>query len=69
MLFRKDIEPSCAYCKRGTLVSETEVMCMKRGVVSADGSCRSFRYDPLKRIPTPPVTLDLGKLKDEDFSL
>ena len=69
MLFRKDIEPSCAYCKRGTLVSETEVMCMKRGVVSADGNCRSFRYDPLKRVPPRPVKLNTDQLREEDFSL
>ena len=69
MLFRKDIEPQCAYCKRGSPVSETEVMCLKKGIVAADGSCRSFRYDPLKRVPPPPVAPDFSRLKDEDFTL
>ena len=69
MLFQKDIEPRCCYCQRGTQLDEEQILCVKKGVVSLGSSCRSFRYDPLKRVPTPPVTLDLGKLKDEDFSL
>lgn len=67
MLFQKDIEPRCCYCQRGTKLDEEQVLCVKKGVVSPGGSCRSFRYDPLKRVPTPPVSLDLGKLKDEDL--
>ena len=31
MLFEKDIEPRCAYCKRGSLLGEDQVMCLKRG--------------------------------------
>ena len=69
MLFRKDIEPCCAYCKRGTPVSETEVMCLKKGVVSSEGSCRAFRYDPLKRVPPRPAALETEGLKEADFLL
>ena len=69
MLFQKKIEPRCAYCQRGTQLDEEKMLCAKKGVVSRAGSCRAFRYDPLKRVPTPPVTLNLDKLKDEDFSL
>ncbi len=69
MLFQKDIEPRCLYCQRGTMLDEDQILCAKKGVVAPGGSCRSFKYDPLKRVPTPPVTLDLDKLKDEDFSL
>ena len=32
-LFRKDIEPRCAYCEKGSQFSETEVACVKRGIV------------------------------------
>ena len=46
MLFEKDIEPRCAYCKRGSLLGEDQVMCLKRGIMSAAGSCRAFRYAP-----------------------
>lgn len=69
MLFRKDIEPRCAYCCRGQGISEREVACVKRGVVPVEHSCRSFRYDPLKRVPPRPAALDTGRLREEDFSL
>ena len=69
MLFEKDIEPRCAYCKRGSPLGEDQVMCLKRGIMSAAGSCRSFRYDPLKRVPPRPAVLDTEKLNEADFSL
>lgn len=69
MLFTKKIEPRCAYCQRGTALDEEQVVCLKKGVVSAGGSCRAFRYDPLKRVPPKPAVLELGKLRDEDFVL
>ena len=31
MLFRKDMDPRCAYCKRGQQLNEREVACVKRG--------------------------------------
>ena len=68
-LFQKKMEPRCAYCARGRALDGDQVVCPKKGVMSAGSHCRSFRYDPLKRVPTPPVTLNLDKLKDEDFSL
>ena len=69
MLFEKDIEPRCAYCKRGAVLDEERVMCMKKGIVSAAGSCRRFQYEPLKRVPPKPVTADFSHLKEEDFVL
>ena len=69
MLFQKDIEPRCAYCQRGVRLEEEKILCAKKGVVSPGGSCRAFRYDPLKRVPPPPRALDLSGLKDEDFTL
>lgn len=67
-LFRK-MEPRCAYCQRGQQINEGDVMCVKRGIVSADAHCHAFKYDPLKRVPPRPASLDTGKLKEEDFSL
>ena len=32
-LFRKNIDPRCAYCQRGQQISETDVMCVKHGIV------------------------------------
>ena len=69
MLFRKDIDPRCAYCKRGQQLNEREVACVKRGVVPVEHACRLFRYDPLKRVPPRPAALDTGRLSEEDFSL
>lgn len=69
MLFTKKIEPRCAYCQRGTPLDGEQVICPKRGVVSAGERCRAFRYDPLKRVPPKPAALELGKLRDEDFIL
>ena len=69
MLFQKNIEPRCAYCQRGTQLDEEKVLCARKGVVSPGSSCRAFRYDPLKRVPPPPVVPDFSKLKDEDFLL
>ncbi len=69
MLFRKDIEPRCAYCDKGTVVNDNEVICRKRGIVPIDGCCRAFCYDPLKRVPPRPVKLNTEKLSEEDFSL
>jgi len=68
-LFRKNIDPSCAYCRHGERVSDTMVLCMKKGSVSPDDRCRSFRYDPLKRVPPRPVGLDTDRLEEKDFSL
>lgn len=63
MLFRRDMEPSCAYCERGTPES-----CRRRDPASPDG-CRAFRYDPFKRVPPRPAFLRVSKFKPSDFSL
>ena len=38
MLFRKDMDPRCAYCQRGQQINEREVACVKRGIVAAGHS-------------------------------
>ena len=68
-LFRKNIEPRCAYCEHGGLINEREVACVKQGVVPMEHHCRSFRYDPLKRVPPRPAALDTSKLREQDFTL
>lgn len=69
MLFEKSIEPRCAYCQRSAPLDDKNVLCRKKGVVSAGGSCRGFKYDPFKRVPPKPMAPDFSRLKDEDFSL
>lgn len=68
-LFQKEIEPRCAYCVRGRALSDDQIACPKKGVMSAGDHCRAFRYDPLKRVPPRPAKLSTAGLKDEDFSL
>ena len=69
MLFRKKIEPRCAYCTKGSPLNENEVACVKRGIVAAAFHCGGFCYDPLKRVPPRPVKLETNKLSAEDFSI
>ena len=69
MLFRKKQTKSCTYCSHGTQIGETQVLCIKKGVVSAAGACHKFTYDPTKRIPVKAKTLDFEKYDKEDFTL
>ncbi len=69
MLFQKKIEPRCDYCAKGTWLEEGVIACLKRGIVTPGSSCRSFRYDPLKRTPLRPVLPDFSGLGREDFTL
>ena len=69
MLFDKKIQPSCSYCTHGTKISDEEVACLKRGVVSSGGCCRKFSYDPLKRRPPKPAPLNTSGYSQEDFDL
>jgi hypothetical protein len=68
-LFRKNIDPRCAYCQHGSRISEREVACVKRGVVPAEHHCRAFRYDPLRREPPRPASLDTAELGEQDFRI
>jgi hypothetical protein len=54
MLFRKNIEPACAYCRHSSLIDDESAICVKKGVVMLWSKCRHFNYDPLKRIPDTP---------------
>ncbi len=69
MLFRKGIEPRCAYCAHAARVSDEEVACEKKGVVDAGGHCRRFKYDPLKRVPPKKPQLVTRGLTDDDFKI
>lgn len=69
MKFRKHIDPRCAYCVHGSTISDTQVACVKRGIVAMEYRCGSFRYDPLRRIPQRPVDLPTEKLRAEDFEV
>jgi len=68
MIFRKKIEPRCAYCKESRTLSEREAACRYKGVVPLTASCAKFRYDPMKRVPPPPVQLR-GGYSPDDFKI
>ena len=68
MLFRRDVEPNCAYCEYAERVDDTEWKCVKRGRAFPKRACKAFRYDPLKRVPPRPASLR-RKFREEDFSL
>ena len=68
-ILRKKIDPRCAYCARGVpLAKQGEIGCVRRGVMDAGDFCRSFRYDPMKRVPPKPVRLR-GDYTDADFKI
>ncbi len=68
-LFRKDIEPRCAYCAKGSMINDREVICSRKGVVAMEYHCGRFRYDPFKRVPPRPVKLQTSRLTEEDFAI
>jgi hypothetical protein len=69
MLFRKNMEPRCAYCRFSAPAETGTVICKKRGIRDETDHCRRFRYDPLRRVPPKPLTVDFSKYDDRDFSL
>lgn len=69
MLFDPNIEPSCSYCQFGVLIGNGEVACEKRGITSAFGSCRKYRYDPIMREPERPTAIERDEYTEEDFQL
>ena len=68
-LFQRKIEPRCAYCAHGKPLGADQIVCPKKGVMSAGSHCRSFRYGPLLRPPPRPAKMAGLNLDDEDFSL
>lgn len=69
MLFRKKIEPSCAYCRCGARLEDDQILCAKKGLKTVDDKCWRFRYDPCKRVPAKAKALDFSKYEEMDFSL
>jgi len=69
LLFDKKIEPSCSYCRYGTALGCDEVACIRRGIMSASGSCGAFRYEPTKREPQASPSLNPTEFTEEDFRI
>ena len=69
MLFNRNIEPCCAYCRYSETLGYDEYACSKRGIMSGFGFCGEFRYEPTKREPQPLPNLKASELSEEDFTL
>ena len=67
MLFNRNIEPSCAYCRFGTALGNDEFVCSKRGIMTGFGYCSSFVYEPTKRVPQALPRLKSSALPEEEF--
>ena len=68
MIFRKDIEPRCAYCRHGTPLEYGKMACRRKGIVDNSYHCRHFTYDPIMRVPPKHIVLK-NQFTEEDFSL
>ena len=67
-LFGNFVEPACRYCHNARESGDgTLILCQHRGVVAPYDSCRKYRYDPLRRVPSrQPV---LPQYDQSDFEL
>lgn len=67
-LFGNKPEPSCEYCKNGTLLfNEDDVVCSKYGFIKRKVTCSKFKYNPLKR--TPKSANFESDFDESDFSI
>ncbi|MCM1363814.1 MAG: hypothetical protein NC122_06095 [Faecalibacterium sp.] len=68
LLNDKDYVPGCALCKNGHVPKDNSViLCKYKGITNPDDSCKKFKYDPLKRVPTKiKISTDFS---EEDFKL
>jgi len=70
LLFRKNIVPSCSYCRHGiALAGQNEVVCRRRGIMFNDGQCGAFRYEPTKRKPEYSKVIATVEFSTEEMSL
>lgn len=68
-LFNQGLPPACEYCLHGRLSpDESMVLCVKKGFMLPSSSCRSFKYDALKRLPKKGERIATNFTK-KDFSL
>lgn len=64
-LFGGNISCSCEYCTHNT-ARDGDVACEKNKTIKR-GKCRSFSYDPFRRVPHG--TPELPQYSPEDFAL
>lgn len=69
MLFRKNIEPNCAYCKHASSAEPGTIICVKHGIQPDNHHCRRFKYDPLRRVPPKHKAMDFTQYDNVDYTL
>jgi len=69
VLFRRNMEPCCVYCRHGMSLGFEEIACSKRGIMTTEGHCTLFSYEPTKRQPEYASTQAVKKVSIEDMSL
>ena len=68
-LFNEDVAPKCEYCHFGRITPDSNsVLCEKRGIMLPSSSCKSFKYDVLKRRPEKKPQL-FSEYSAEDFKI
>ena len=69
MLFRKKQSRSCIYCGYSTELSNGNLLCAKKGILTVEKPCSKFDYEPTKRIPGKMKAPDFSKYDKDDFTL
>ena len=65
---KKKYAAVCENCLHGRLSPDEEtVLCIKKGIVQPDGTCKRYSYDPLKRRPKKPLLIE--QADPADFTL
>ena len=68
-IFNQRIKPNCSYCRNGAFLGFDEVACSKRGIMSEDGNCNAFYYEPTKRKPEYAKAVAISKYSEEDMKV
>lgn len=67
-MFKKKHDVDCSYCKFGYVLTNGEdCICDKYGIIERKYECSKFVYEPLKRVPSPPIKL--GPYSQNDFKI
>ena len=65
-----DVSKICATCKFASPLSVTkDMMCRKKGLVSADFTCKTYDYNRLLKRPPKKRILATDRFSAEDFEI
>lgn len=65
-----DVSKICATCRFASpLYSTEDFMCSKKGLVSAEASCKRYEYNRLMKRPPKKHNLNTDRFSPEDFEI